>query len=59
MNHKSRLAKLEKRTRPEAPRDLLTVRKVNYRAGIVEGVEAAPDAIPLRLVDVKPREGEA
>lgn len=55
-NHKARISKLEKRTRPEPPRDLFTVRKIDYRADIVEGVEAAPGSIPVVLVDLKPRE---
>lgn len=59
MSIKNRIEKLEKHTQPEKIGDVFTVRKINYRAGIVPGVEDAPDAIPLRLVEVKPREGEA
>lgn len=55
MTIKNRIAKLEK-TRHEHPAgDVFTVRKVDYRAGIVEGVEDAPGDIPLRLVDYTQR----
>lgn len=51
-NHKNRIAKLEKRPRTEAPRDLLTVRKIDYRADLVPEVKAADYSIPVRLVEV-------
>ena len=55
MNHKNRLAKLEEQRTKKgaAPLDTLKIRKVNYRSGIIAGVNEDPaDAIPLRIVKV-------
>lgn len=58
MTIKNRLAKLEKQTQPEKAGDVFTVRKVNYRAGIIEGVQDTPGAIPVKLVDYMRRNDE-
>ena len=53
MTIKNRLAQLEKQTQQAPKIDPYAIRKINYRSGIIEGVNDEPaDAIPLRIVDV-------
>ena len=54
MTHKSRIAKLEQQADRRPPLEYLSPRIVDYRAGIIPGHDAAPDAIPLRMA--KPSE---
>ena len=55
-NLHNRVKRLEAHKTAPALRDVFTVRPVNYRAGIMPGIQDAPGAIPLRIVDVKPPE---
>lgn len=56
MTIKNRLQKLEK-TRRERPAagDTWKIRAVDYRAGIVTGIDADADAIPVKFVDYMQR----
>lgn len=54
MSIKNRLDRLEKQRQQAAPQiDPLEVRKIDYRAGIADGVPSAPGSIPVRFVDTK------
>ena len=53
MTIKKRLAQLEKQTQQAPKIDPYAIRKINYRSGIIEGVnDEPPDAIPLRIIEV-------
>lgn len=54
-NHKTRLAKLEKKLEKQADRpqngDVWRVRVVNYRAGIVPEIKEPAGVIPTKFID--------